>query len=204
MGDLHRHLDHLRFQAIPFARFCQDRYDTLIQELENSNVQLVESRQVDHQFVSQMRELAALRVEHAALTAHYKDAYSRFWAVARSLNQDVALPTPASLTRPRSESGSALTRFKSLILRLPTLPTISVMLRIPIPKFLSQSCLIFLKNPRSSGKVAPLKKMPTIPRYYVPSLNLAWIGVVPNNLVIILVRRVLLATPLSWVLCRTR
>ncbi|POM67694.1 Hypothetical protein PHPALM_16255, partial [Phytophthora palmivora] len=62
--------------------------------------------QVDHQFVSQ-KELAALRVEHAALSAHYKDAYSRFWAVARSLNQDVALPTPASLTRPRSGSESS-------------------------------------------------------------------------------------------------
>ncbi|POM65275.1 Hypothetical protein PHPALM_19036, partial [Phytophthora palmivora] len=63
--------------------------------------------QVDHQFASQRRELAALRVEHAALSAHYKDAYSRFWAVARSLNQDVALPTPASLTRPRSGSESS-------------------------------------------------------------------------------------------------
>ncbi|POM76147.1 Hypothetical protein PHPALM_6653, partial [Phytophthora palmivora] len=223
LGDLHRHLDHLRSQAKPFTMFCQDRYDTLTDELANSNVQLVESRsaveeleekldrvsklrdnyselqatsmstilcledeidtlkrqvqnlqaqfradcheaqseqdqavaktnstserldkaraelrargnhvdsmranifrleqqvadlqtarsQVDHQFVSQKRELAALRVEHAALSAHYKDAYSRFWAVARFLNQDVALPTPASLTRPRSESESSPTR----------------------------------------------------------------------------------------------
>ncbi|POM58660.1 Hypothetical protein PHPALM_36666 [Phytophthora palmivora] len=66
--------------------------------------------QVDHQFMSQKRELAALRVEHAALSAHYKDAYSRFWVAARSLNQDVALPTPASLTRPRSGSESSPTR----------------------------------------------------------------------------------------------
>ncbi|POM61365.1 hypothetical protein PHPALM_29629 [Phytophthora palmivora] len=60
-----------------------------ISRLEQQVADLQTARsQVDHQFVSQKRELAALRVEHAALSAHYKDAYSRFWAVARSLNQD--------------------------------------------------------------------------------------------------------------------
>ncbi|POM68318.1 extracellular protein, partial [Phytophthora palmivora] len=82
-----------------------------ISRLEQQVADLQTARsQVDHQFVSQKRELAALRVEHAALSAHYQDAYSRFWAVARSLNQDVALPTPASLTRPRSGSESSPTR----------------------------------------------------------------------------------------------
>ncbi|POM75258.1 Hypothetical protein PHPALM_7664 [Phytophthora palmivora] len=82
-----------------------------ISRLEQQVADLQTARsQVDHQFVSQKRELAALRVEHAALSAHYKDAYSRLWAVARSLNQDVALPTPASLTRPRPESELSPTR----------------------------------------------------------------------------------------------
>ncbi|POM67923.1 Hypothetical protein PHPALM_15980 [Phytophthora palmivora] len=84
-----------------------------ISRLEQQVADLQTARsQVDHQFVSQKRELAALRVEHAALSAHYKDAYSRFWDVARSLNQDVALPTPASLTRPRSGSESSPPRFR--------------------------------------------------------------------------------------------
>ncbi|POM70775.1 Hypothetical protein PHPALM_12738 [Phytophthora palmivora] len=75
-----------------------------ISRLEQQVVNLqTASSQADHKFISQMRELAAP-------TAHYKDAYSRFGAVARLLNQDVALPTPASLTRPRSESGSSPAR----------------------------------------------------------------------------------------------
>ncbi|POM78180.1 Hypothetical protein PHPALM_4322 [Phytophthora palmivora] len=82
-----------------------------ISRLEQQVADLQTARsQVDHQSVSQKRELAALRVEHAALSAPYKAAYSLFWAVARSLNQDVALPTPASLTRPRSGSESSPTR----------------------------------------------------------------------------------------------
>ncbi|POM79345.1 Hypothetical protein PHPALM_3012 [Phytophthora palmivora] len=151
-----------------------------VSRLEQQVADLQTARsQVDHQFVSQKRELAALRVEHAALSAHYKDAYRRFWAVARSLNQDVALPTPASLTRPRSGSESSppqsrKTRRLDLSSskspddlpdsagpdpEVPDLPQESEIEQGSGSLSMKAALLIFLKNPRSSKKAALLSRM---------------------------------------------
>ncbi|POM78633.1 Hypothetical protein PHPALM_3817 [Phytophthora palmivora] len=72
MGDLHRHLDHLRSQAMPFARFCQDRYDTLTQELENSNTQLVESRSAVEDLEEKLDRVSKLRGDNIELQATSK------------------------------------------------------------------------------------------------------------------------------------
>ncbi|POM67149.1 Hypothetical protein PHPALM_16898 [Phytophthora palmivora] len=73
MGDLHRHLDHLRSQAKPFAKFCQDRYNTLIQELENANIQLVESRSAVEELDEKLDRVSKLQEDYSELQATFSN-----------------------------------------------------------------------------------------------------------------------------------
>ncbi|POM59968.1 hypothetical protein PHPALM_31231 [Phytophthora palmivora] len=79
-------------------------------EQKIANLQASQS-QFQSDLASRNQELVTLRADHAAISSHYRDVYDRFRAVARLLNQDVALPTPSSLIRfrpePTSPSGRA-------------------------------------------------------------------------------------------------
>ncbi|POM69381.1 Hypothetical protein PHPALM_14334 [Phytophthora palmivora] len=57
---------------MPFARFRQDRYDTLIQELENANIQLVESRSAVEELEEKLDRVSKLREDYSDLKATSK------------------------------------------------------------------------------------------------------------------------------------
>ncbi|POM75282.1 Hypothetical protein PHPALM_7633 [Phytophthora palmivora] len=57
---------------MPFAKFCQDRYDALIEALEDSNAELVESRSTVEELEEKLDRVSKLREDYSELQATSK------------------------------------------------------------------------------------------------------------------------------------